>query len=59
MKKLVIATLIFTMFVCSVIGLTACRADDSPAPTIEVGSDGYWYINGEKNRLFGSGRTGN
>ena len=58
MKKLVIATLIFTMFVCSVIGLTACRADDSPAPTIEVGSDGYWYINGEKTDYLAQGEQG-
>ena len=41
------------------IGLTACGKDgQSNAPTIEIGSDGYWYVNGTKTDCKASGEKG-
>ncbi len=59
MKKLLLIVLSILTCFCMAIGLTACGKDgQSNAPTIEIGSDGYWYINGTKTDYKASGEKG-
>ncbi len=59
MKKLLLIVLSILTCFCMAIGLTACGKDGrSNAPTIEIGSDGYWYINGTKTDYKASGEKG-
>ena len=59
MKKVILIVLsILTCFYMA-IGLTACGKDgQSNTPTIEIGSDGYWYINGTKTDYKANGEQG-
>ena len=59
MKKLLLIVLsILTCFYMA-IGLTACgKNGQSNTPTIEIGSDGYWYINGTKTDYKANGEKG-
>ena len=59
MKKVILIVLSILTCFCMAIGLTACGKDgQSNAPTIEIGSDGYWYINGTKTAYKASGEKG-
>ena len=59
MKKLLLIVLSILTCFCMAIGLTACGKDgQSNTPTIEIGSDGYWYINGTKTDYKASGEKG-
>ena len=59
MKKLLLIVLSILTCFCMAIGLTACGKDgQSNAPTIEIGSDGYWYINGTKTDYKANGEKG-
>ena len=59
MKKLLLIVLSILTCFCMAIGLTACSKDgQSNAPTIEIGSDGYWYINGTKTDYKANGEKG-
>ena len=59
MRKLLLIVLSILTCFCMAIGLTACGKDgQSNAPTIEIGSDGYWYINGTKTDYKASGEKG-
>ena len=59
MKKLLLIVLSILTCFCMAIGLTACGKDgQSNAPTIEIGSDGYWYINGTKTDYKANGEQG-
>ena len=59
MKKVILIVLSILTCFCMAIGLTACGKDgQSNAPTIEIGSDGYWYINGTKTDYKASGEKG-
>ena len=59
MKKLLLIVLSILTCFCMAIGLTACGKDgQSNTPTIEIGSDGYWYINGMKTDYKASGEKG-
>ena len=59
MKKVILIVLsILTCFYMA-IGLTACGKDgQSNTPTIEIGSDGYWYVNGTKTDCKANGEQG-
>ena len=59
MKKIILIVLsILTCFYMA-IGLTSCGKDgQSNTPTIEIGSDGYWYINGTKTDYKADGEKG-
>ena len=59
MKKVILIVLsILTCFYMA-IGLTSCGKDgQSNTPTIEIGSDGYWYINGTKTDYKADGEKG-
>ena len=59
MKKVILIVLSILTCFCMAIGLTACGKDgQSNTPTIEIGSDGYWYINGTKTDYKASGEKG-
>ena len=59
MKKVILIVLSILTCFCMAIGLTACgKNGQSNAPTIEIGSDGYWYINGTKTDCKASGEKG-
>ena len=59
MKKVILIVLSILTCFCMAIGLTACGKDgQSNAPTIEIGSDGYWYINGTKTDYKANGEKG-
>ena len=59
MKKLLLIVLSILTCFCMAIGLTACGKDgQSNTPTIEIGSDGYWYINGTKTDYKANGEKG-
>ena len=59
MKKVILIVLSILTCFCMAIGLTACGKDgQSNAPTIEIGSDGYWYINGTKTDYKARGEKG-
>ena len=61
MKKIIALLLsAVLMSMCLVIGLTACgkNGQGSTTPTIEIGSDGYWYINGTKTAYKAEGEKG-
>ncbi len=59
MKKLLLIVLSILTCFCMAIGLTACGKDgQSNTPTIEIGSDGYWYINGTKTDYKANGEQG-
>ena len=59
MKKVILIVLSILTCFCMAIGLTACGKDgQSNTPTIEIGSDGYWYINGTKTNYKASGEKG-
>ena len=59
MKKLLLIVLSILTCFCMAIGLTACSKNgQSNTPTIEIGSDGYWYINGTKTDYKASGEQG-
>ena len=59
MKKVILIVLsILTCFYMA-IGLTSCGKDgQSNTPTIEIGSDGYWYVNGTKTDCKANGEQG-
>ena len=59
MKKVILIVLsILTCFYMA-IGLTSCGKDgQSNTPTIEIGSDGYWYVNGTKTDYKANGEQG-
>ena len=59
MKKVILIVLSILTCFCMAIGLTACGKDgQSNTPTIEIGSDGYWYINGTKTDYKANGEKG-
>ena len=59
MKKVILIVLSILTCFCMAIGLTSCGKDgQSNTPTIEIGSDGYWYINGTKTDYKASGEQG-
>ena len=59
MKKVILIVLSILTCFCMAIGLTACGKDgQSNTPTIEIGSDGYWYINGTKTDYKANGEQG-
>ena len=59
MKKVILIVLSILTCFCMAIGLTACgKNGQSSTPTIEIGSDGYWYINGKKTNCKASGEKG-
>ena len=59
MKKVILIVLSILTCFCIAIGLTACSKNgQSTPPTIEIGSDGYWYINGTKTEYKANGEQG-
>ena len=59
MKKVILIVLSILTCFCMAIGLTACgKNGQSNTPTIEIGSDGYWYINGTKTDYKANGEKG-
>ena len=59
MKKVILIVLSILTCFCMAIGLTACGKNaQSTTPTIEIGSDGYWYINGTKTDYKANGEQG-
>ena len=59
MKKVILIVLSILTCFCMAIGLTSCGKDgQSNTPTIEIGSDGYWYINGTKTDYKANGEKG-
>ena len=59
MKKVILIVLSILTCFCMSIGLTACGKDgQSNTPTIEIGSDGYWYVNGTKTDYKADGEQG-
>lgn len=59
MRKVIVLLLAIMMSVSLALGLAACgKNGQSTTPTIEIGSDGYWYINGTKTDYKANGEEG-